>query len=1292
MVIVSFIPLPLAQILKQEFNIYQNKKLDLQNLENVKTSDVAGRDLYAESIDAYVSGKYSLIKQSLITNDTNIISQFDIRDPAFQQCSFAISVSNGIVPKIYPRLLIEEDLSYQYSMTFNQFSGFLYYNESVSQSKASKRAERAIEIIQNKFEVDLIKLNVDHPNLFVFVGYYPDWKKYFSEILPNIPMDGFWKALNVERLTSKNYYNSHHLSSTILHIESLDFLNENVLNEIKQVNFNLKSLELSRMNTLQLENTFQQFQETVNQLTSLNENTSSILQGNNTNTNNNLEALSEIFKYIGLSNNLHYFNIMVQYEGQDEGITYLGNNQYSFNLWKAMGYQGEPLRPSEKTFIALAGAFMSKINIKIACSDIIDVTPSTQTLYDFLIEQVGLILFYMEVNFDVNTLKDYVFKTNWLDVDGIKEVEVLPFNVNNSYDYVNFLPQIGVFGVPGISAGLFNPYDSLIVKYEIANSEPNLMITKEILNNNATYGVYNNFDFNITAKNVGNETAWGVPTYIPFTLDDVFTVIAGPLGPELQDAIWEIVKVEYRGQYDSLEDFFNFDEDPRIFYFDTYGYGAIDTYYPDLTNTSNLFPYNENMNTVIDILVKTYPQLTSALIAIGLTPAVLKEIFTNKNSIWNDENWKLTPGSKISYLMENFSISNLDSFTNFYSYNFTIKNTPPQLPAVISGISYQNTDPSMALKDDNQSWIILSEEKYVNAHEIEIYFIFQNNTNIDLVNNSLDRVSIVINMTDPSNNINFEIFNFSTSTFQDMSPYLSSTVNNTLTFTFTRNKGSLEWMFDPNNNNHTILIHLKGNDNQQFNISINDFNVEFAKRDVNEFHFLGSRVIYSTESGNIRYIRKSNSISLSTYDMASLIAFANITQYNSCVGNESIYTLKIENIGSEIAKNVNVSILIPGIISNGTGFAIKENRLEKIIPEIAPSQKIILNFSFIIPNTIKIGNVRITYNNTDLITNINSSELLCEPNEVFITAKVDFEKTFPLVRTIAISYNASTFAPTVGQEFNVTIKFKNLSHENYSIPKLAVTLNPQYGDLVVLGNKTSSTSKTLLDKPLIVKFNFKKDDWKGYYVPPINYLECEQLRTLQINSSKSLILGTMKLTINKSINKNQLEVNDIALISITVKNTGNICIENIDLSDVLSFNQLEFKLIKGKLVHEITCLEPNESITFNYTIRAVSQRIVTLEPAFIEYYFLNKVITTSNTIEVKIILQKEYQLTFVLIPSTVGLVSIFAYLINLKKRLIKKRELRRKELIILTTTSLDAILHVEKTLAEELINLAKNKQ
>ena len=1293
-IIINFLSIPLYPNFEGSSEIEYEQEFD-ENL--ISTSDIAGTDLYAEKINAFVVGNKSIIKQSLFTNDTSILPRFNTRDPAFYKCNVLLSASNGITPKIFPRILNEDGFNRQYEMTFNGFSGFLYYDEEMKVEDVQIRADRALEIIKRKFEIDLIMINVSNPYLFPFVGHYPNWKVYFHEITTNLPMDGYWKALDIERLTSEGYTKTQHLSSTFLLVNTLDLLKKDITASIDQVNFNIDSLDLEFLENLEVENIFGQFSSITGDY-ELFGNFSDFLDSNQTTTQGDFEQFGEIFSGLTLSNESHYTSLMVQYEGIDEGIRTVGENEYRFNLWDALGYHGEPLQPSEKIYISLTGAFMSEIDINIFSTDIVDETPQYFTLNEFLLEQMGMLLFYAGVDFDVQTLKDYSFELFWVDDKGFKNSYVKPINLNNPTDIINFLHQLGLQGLPGIPTGLFNPIEDFIVTYKISNSEPNLLITKDLIGENASNGVYNNFSFNIMAKNIGNETAWGVPTPIPLELDDAFSIILGPAGvilgldEDLKDAIWEVVRVEYSGQYDSLEDFFNFDENPKIFYFDTAGAGLIDTYYPNMANLSNILPYNENMDHVIDLIVIGDPQLISALTAIGHTPNDLKDTFTNEYSIWNDDNWKLEPNEIISYTFNNLSIEAFDTFSSFYKYNFTIKETFPQLPSVISGVSIEETSPYMALSNDNESWIIESEEKYIDQYEIEIQFLFQNNSNIDLVNNSLDRVSIVIDFTAPNNNLIFEVFNYSIEEFQDISPYLTSTDNNTLTFSFIKNQDTLEWLFDPSTrDNHTIILRIKGTSDSHFNISINDFDIEFYYRDVNEYLVLGSRVIYASLNGKVEYERTSNSISLSTYDMASIIAYSFLTSYNSKLGDINTYTLKFRNIGSDTAKNINISILIPGIIYDPINFTIEENYLKYNISKLAPYDEKQVSFSFYIPNSAMISNTTINYINPEYIQNLNSTILVTQPNEVYFSAPIDYLSRFPYILSIEIDYNASNMAPSIGEELNLSIYIKNSGLEGFNIHNLALSMNNQYGDLIRFDKNLLVLADIEYNEIRSLNITLIKQDWKGYYYPSINYIENPGKNLIQIASSKPMILGIINFSIAKSVDKSQVEINDIITVELIVKNVGTICIKNASINDAISFIEIEFDLISGSLINIISCLQPGENITFSYKIQAMTQALLKLKPASIEYYYLLKSEETSNWVEIKVTFPSVIKGFFILGPILISLTILTIFLWKTKKYNSKKYERQRNELILFKVTHTVTVLKVENTLRDR-FNLISKKQ
>lgn len=1277
---------------------------NLSGTSSLQSSDIAGSDLYAEQINAFVAGDKSLIKQSLFTNDTSILSRFDTRDPAFHKCNVLFSASNGITPELFPRILNENDYSQQYEMSFNRFSGFLYYDEDMDELDVKFRAIRALEIIKRKFQIDLIQVESSNPYFFPFIGYYPDWEIYFREVTTNLPMDGYWKALNVERLISEEYVENYHLSSTFLLVNSLDLLERDIIKSTDQVNFNIEALDLNYLEDLGIDNIFEQFTNILEDFEFIFGNASDIVSSNETSAQEDFNEFGSAFTGLNLSNESHYASFMIQYEGLSQGTKKLSENEYSFNLWDALGYEGAPLKPSEKIYISLIGAFMSEIDVNIFCTDVIDQTPQFFTLYDFLVEQIGLLLYYAEIDFDIQTLKDYSFELFWVDEGGFKRNYIKPVNLNDQTDILNFLPLVGFQGFPGIPTGLFNPLSKFEITYKISNSEPNLLITKDLIGDNTSDGIYNDFSFNITAQNVGNETAWGVPTQIPFSLDDVFAVIVGPVGvvleldQDLKDAIWEVVRVEYAGHYSSLEDFFNFDDDPLIFYFDTTGAGAIDTFFPNLNNLTNLLPYNENMDYVIDLIESGNPPLIASLLAIGITPSSLKETFTNKESIWNDDNWFLEPGELLTYTYDNFSIGDIDSFSPFYRYNFTIKETFPNLPAIISGRSIEETAPQMALSTDDQDWIIESEQTYIDQHEIEIQFLFQNDSNIDLYNNSLDRVSILINYSDPNNILNFEFFNYSSEEYQELTPYLSSITNSSATFSFVKNRGTLEWLFDPNTGtNHTILLKLKGISNNPFNISINDFDVEYYYRDVNEYFVLGSRVIYRTTSGLVEYERTSNSVSLSTIDMASIVAYAYLDSYNSYAGEINNLTIIIRNVGTSLAKNINISIKIPGIIYDPINFTIESTYLTHTLFELPMSTERRLTFSFYVPNSAVISQISINYSNSEIVQNKNSTILETFLNDAYYTAPIDYLIRFPFVKTIEIFYGSINVAPTIDEEFDLLIFVRNTFAVSIaklldlSVQNLTFSLGDQFGSLIPANNSLLKTPPIMYPGIELLNLTLKKIGWKGYYFPSINYFTASERNTIQIASSKPIILGYMNFTIIKTVDKNQVEIGDLITVDITVINNGTICAKNVTVNDATSFTDIDFSLISGSLIYTIASLQPGESINISYQIKALTQTLVELKPAFIEYYYLKERRDISNTIEVKVAIPKLITISFVLGPTLASLLILIIFIWRTRRYKARKYEVQRNELMLFKISRSEAVLKVERTLRDKFNSISKDE-
>ncbi|MFX0153606.1 MAG: hypothetical protein ACFE9Q_03685 [Candidatus Hodarchaeota archaeon] len=1247
------------------------------NEKNLKPSDIAGSDLYAEKINAFVAGNKSIIKQSLFTNDTNILSQFDSNDPAFYKCNVIMSASNGIKPAIFPNVLTENDITSQYHVGFNNFVGFLFYDQDVKPQDAESRAERALEIIRRKFKIDLIMINVSEPNFFPFIGSCPNWDCYFSELTTNFPMDGYWKALDLNRLLSQQYLENYHISSTFLLLNSLDFFNGDYDISTDQVNFNIDSIDLSFLESLEIE-------ELIDQLDAALESFGDSF--NATVSEEELEQFVEIFSAFTLKNDSHYTSISVQYEGLAEGIEQIGKNQYKFNLWDALGYQGSPLAPSKKIYIALTGALMSEIKIDILCTDIIDTTPLYFDFYDYLLEQIGLLLYFAGIEFDIQSLEDYSFELLWADEEGIKQSYVKPINRQDPTDIINMLQQLGFQGFSYIPTGIVEPIGQFTITYNISNSDPNLLLKKELIEENASYGVFRNFSYYITAENVGNKIAWGVPTPIPLELDYFFQIVSPIYWENVKNDMWNRIKIEYPNQYNSLEDFFNFDDDPRIFYFDSFGIGTYDTYYPNILNISNLWPYNEDADYIIGLVYNINP----AYFPIFDIDTV-KELFTNEDSIWNDDNWRLNPGEIISYQIDNYSISNLDSFTPFYRNNFTI-DFVSEIPEIVSGTTLYNTSPDMALSTDNSSWTIGSVEKYL-EETIEINFIFSNDTQIDFTNFILEKISILINFTisEDLESLDFAIFNFENEEFQDISPNLDSITNDSWTFSFINdNQTTLNWLFYPSDNeDYIVLFKIRCLNPDPFNISINDLDIEFSTRDINFNEDSGARVVYSSSFGTIQFERRSNSIPLSTYDAASIIATSYLTNYSSTPGGLNNYCLTFKNIGANSAKNISISLLIPGIIENPNDFTLQNSNLTYFLSSLEPSEEKTINFTFYVPNSISISDVLISYNNPENIEGGNSSRIVSLTNEVYVSAFVDYEDLFPLIRTIEINYNKGNInsinnSPGIGDLFNLTINLKNVGPFGFNLPDINISMNDQFGDLKRIDNKSLYLIDIAYNETLSFNITLKKIGWKGYYYPPINFVESSESRVLQIYRSTSLILGEINLSIIKNVNKDQIEIKNSIIVSIEVENTGTISIANIIINDMISYSQSDFSLEKGKLVNLIDSLDPGEKVTFNYTLKAKRQNLVSLKPTSIKFYYLNENEVISNSVIVKIIIPKIRQYSYIFLSFLIAFGVFIIYFWQIKRYKKKRIEFQRSEMQIFELSSRETILKIEHDLTERL--------
>ena len=295
------------------------------------------------------------------------------------------------------------------------------------------------------------------------------------------------------------------------------------------------------------------------------------------------------------------------------------------------------------------------------------------------------------------------------------------------------------------------------------------------------------------------------------------------------------------------------------------------------------------------------------------------------------------------------------------------------------------------------------------------------------------------------------------------------------------------------------------------------------------------------------------------------------------------------------------------------------------------------------------------------------------------------------MKSVQIEFNTSSINPSIGEEFNLSVIIFNDSFSKLNITALKLSLNDSYGDLISLNETQLSFPNLVYNFAITKDITLFKQDWRAYYYGPINHFDNIDNRLIQISKSNPIILGFVNLTIQKEIEKNQIQIGEIVEVTIRVKNDGNICIKNLLLSDDVSFTQIEFSLVEGKLINEIGCLSPGETIVFSYKVRAKTQNLVILKSATIDYFFLKKNIAASNTVNIKIILPLETQFLFIIIPTSIGLAILIGYLYEMNRYKSKRYELQRNEDLLFNVKGIDSIIKVDKTLRDHLKKINKDE-
>nr|WP_162306643.1 hypothetical protein [Candidatus Prometheoarchaeum syntrophicum] len=1201
-----------------------------------KSSDISGNELYGEQILVQVAGNHSLIQQSYITNDTNIFEELDLSDPAFFGSSFMIQVSNGIKAEMDPSIYTSNNLTI-INTTYQAMTGFLFYNNISNYNQIQMRKERAINIFKNIFEMDFILSNErEDPNLgyfYPFFGFTPKWEAYFDTTISNLPLDGYWGAFNPDMLSSDYYSTNHHLSSSLIFMKNFNYLNTYLdkYNDIKiPLDFDLSSLGgLNLLNPESMSGTESNF---------LNDFLGTDNSNQSENSNEELTYLED------LENVLIY---SVHYEGNEEGITEIGDQKYNFDLFKALNYSKPELHVSEKIYNSFDGISLSTINLGFFSAEVLECTPNHFEIDENYTNRIESMLFLVDQSFDLSSIKDYSFKIAWESNEALSTLVTIPQNLRNESDFINLLAILGPSEIGmNIPSAYIKPLKNLACEYQLIEDEPSLFITKKINNGNASRILEdnNNPDVEIIVENRGEQTIWGQEinlTALGISNDPTQEITLLDLNMDIFEIMGydseRIVEITTTLGYD-IDEIFH-DDNPRFFNIDSNDTGTIDFFYPqfDLTVES------------LEFLIPYSPDFTQLLInnaeAYG-TIADNPQIFNSSQSIYNPNNWKIDPGKNFSIQLNNdYNVT--ERYNKFY--NLTVADLGNFSPVVSIGNVLSNSDISGTyFINDSKTWNIESEDMG-NSHQIQQYLTFQNSSHIDLENNTLDSFNLQMNFTkwDNDTSYNIEIFDYTIDTSgEDDDGFITILGNSipqtpdSLNLTISSIDYNLSHYYDFTNN-FSIIFRITSENENNFEIDFDFIQLNFQDIMNDRIIMAPARVTYSTEIGNNQYSSSSNSISIGIDDGAHLSGIAVIDHSQSYCGEILHYNLSVTNLGNQKANNITIEMEQPGILYNllnvssyqdyenktrftakGGNFTLKNGILFYEIYEILPGEVVKnISFQFYAPNSRLLPMATIEWKDNSH-SNYSQKYYIAESNQIYLSAPIYYqtEKDTPYKHNVLIEFisDFAIAAPKVGEDFSVNAKITNLGKNSIfdiSIPihQSSEGISPHNNSEFIWIDELQPLSSNIFE------INFTKTNFMGYMIPQLTIKSTLDNCSLIFQTCKEpLVLGYFNLTITKIFETIDTNTRTEFNVNIIIENNGNIELGNFTIFDI-SYDASGFILANGTLIKDVNFLAPGDQFSFNYTLKTLNTKgIYKMAPAEIDYFFKYKYTIRNDPIDFKI--------------------------------------------------------------------------
>ncbi|MHA1846586.1 MAG: hypothetical protein ACTSXU_02945, partial [Promethearchaeota archaeon] len=952
----------------------------------------------------------------------------------------------------------------------------------------------------------------------------------------------------------------------------------------------------------------------------------------------------------------------------------------------------QKIKPSDKIWNSMydlnpLGVFLTLIDINIITGEPvkIDMNVKNLTIDDDMLDAIYLASGLLSsqdysLNDVLKTLEyiidEYSFDTRWVktgaDMKLYTTVNVSQKAINDIINqYSSYIPSaltnnlsffyspLDMFGFPGLPyfpAGLLKPIPEFKLDYTIEENQEHPNLVMKYVVDNPIKQVGENINLFLRITNIGDKVAWGMKLYSGWADINALTLGLFPAGT--------YIRYEVRGFYI-----------PQLFQSNPvdvlYGSGNILLDYNSYTGSSTIktllsladtgpggnddgYASLEELNVISSSGPLNYIE-PGKTIEIDMSTLASNGMF----STFNNETAHFTNSSIITGVQTGNITDNND--TNAYSADLTTWNirTTSSGPShdIVIDFNFTSEIGNFTLED-----VDALRFTYVGYNNQSIYP--SGEANVYIFNYNTSQWVPINNITRPNDNVSLNQTDAQITQWTDIFTIYNAendTQNNTINIT--------HYLSGPNN---TVRVRLALSNNQSTLMQIDYFGMDYLKRNETTNRVPPSNIIYTDFDGKVLRSAVSGSVHVGSQNVSSLIVFQEIsgTDYSLSPGTMKNLTITVMNNGSEIAENVNLSILIPGIIVDPGEFTVNVNSLNMSLGSIGPATTVMKTFSFLIPNSIKISGSLVEYNNHTKISS-NGSDFIDSANDVYIDAPVSYSSTSTMPKIIQVNMLTkltSASIPDVNETFNV-----NVSVGFDDKPSILDNVN------ITIPNTTMFNSciqiKTNILLPGAEKNGYKiitinKTSYKGYLLPPLAInTENAMGNLMRVKMPAPMQVGNMKLSIVKTIyldgksielEKFHIRRDSEIMINITIKNTGNLPIgfleyndpsmeQGFQINDNEGFNQSGFVVISGKVSLANITLQPGQETSFNYTIKAIRVGNYWLGKTSREYFFVKREV--SNSTAYKVTIDEKIELIVAYLASSLGTTIIIAILsIHFKKK------------------------------------------